>query len=56
MVVIEYNLDVIKNVDYIIDLGLDGGYLGGYIVGMGILEELVKNYYSYIGRYLKDLL
>lgn len=56
MVVIEHNLDVIKNADHIIDLGPDGGHAGGYIVGMGTPEELAKNHYSYTGRYLKDLL
>lgn len=56
MVVIEHNLDVIKNADHIIDLGPDGGHSGGYIVGMGTPEELAKNHYSYTGRYLKDLL
>lgn len=56
MVVIEHNLDVIKNADHIIDLGPDGGHAGGYIVGMGTPEELAKNMNSYTGRYLKDLL
>nr|WIF88393.1 ATP-binding cassette domain-containing protein [Acholeplasma laidlawii] len=56
MVVIEHNLDVIKNADHIIDLGPDGGHAGGYIVGMGTPEELAKNHNSYTGRYLKDLL
>ncbi|WP_264229748.1 excinuclease ABC subunit UvrA [Acholeplasma laidlawii] len=56
MVVIEHNLDVIKNADHIIDLGPDGGQAGGYIVGMGTPEELAKNMNSYTGRYLKDLL
>ena len=44
MVVIEHNLDVIKNADHIIDLGPDGGHAGGYIVGMGTPEELAKNH------------
>lgn len=56
MVVIEHNLDVIKNADHIIDLGPDGGHAGGYIVGMGTPEELAKNMNSYTGRYLKDIL
>lgn len=56
MVVIEHNLDVIKNADHIIDLGPDGGQAGGYIVGIGTPEELAKNMNSYTGRYLKDLL
>lgn len=56
MVVIEHNLDVIKNADHIIDLGPDGGQAGGYIVGIGTPEELAKNTKSYTGRYLIDLL
>ncbi|MFA7417369.1 MAG: excinuclease ABC subunit UvrA [Acholeplasma sp.] len=56
MIVIEHNLDVIKNADHIIDLGPDGGDAGGYIVGMGTPEELSKNMKSYTGRYLKDIL
>src|SRR5690606_14315165 len=54
MVVIEHNLDVIKNADYIIDLGPEGGEKGGYIVGSGTPEELAMNTKSYTGRYLKD--
>ncbi|WP_025724917.1 excinuclease ABC subunit UvrA [Acholeplasma granularum] len=56
MIVIEHNLDVIKNADYIIDLGPEGGDKGGYIVGTGTPEELAKNTKSYTGRYLKGLL
>lgn len=56
MVVIEHNLDVIKNADYIIDLGPEGGEKGGYIVGSGTPEELAMNTKSYTGRYLKDIL
>ncbi len=56
MVVIEHNLDVIKNADYIIDLGPEGGDAGGYIVGTGTPEELAMNPNSYTGKYLKPLL
>lgn len=56
MVVIEHNLDVIKNADYIIDLGPEGGDAGGYIVGTGTPEELALNENSYTGRYLKEIL
>lgn len=52
VVVIEHNLDVIKNSDYIIDLGPDGGDKGGYIVAQGSPEELSKNKKSYTGQYL----
>lgn len=56
VLVIEYNLDVIKFVDYVIDLGLEGGDGGGMIVVIGILEEVVKVKDSYIGYYLKCVL
>lgn len=41
VVIIEYNFDVIKMVDYIIDLGLEGGEGGGIIIVIGIFEEIV---------------
>ena len=56
MVVIEHNLDVIKNADYIIDLGPDGGDRGGEVIATGTPEEVAKNDRSYTGRYLKPLL
>lgn len=43
IVVIEHNLDVIKNADYIIDIGPEGGSKGGKIVDCGTPEELIKN-------------
>ena len=56
VIVIEHNLDVIKNADYIIDLGPEGGDEGGSIVASGTPEEIVKVEKSYTGRYLKPLL
>ncbi len=56
MVVIEHNLDVIKNADHIIDLGPEGGDLGGYIVAQGTPEEIAKVKESYTGQYLKKVL
>lgn len=53
---IEYNLDVIKIVDYIIDLGLEGGEGGGMIFVIGILEEIIDVKESYIGYYLKKIM
>ena len=53
VLVIEHNLDVIKNADYIIDLGPEGGDGGGGIVGLGSPEELSLNKLSHTGRYLK---
>ena len=56
VVVIEHNLDVIKNADHIIDLGPDGGDKGGEIVAFGSPEEIVKNPRSYTGQFLKNVL
>jgi len=56
VVVIEHNLDVIKSVDYIIDLGPEGGDKGGKIVAQGTPEEVVKVKNSYTGKYLKKYL
>ncbi|WP_349401842.1 excinuclease ABC subunit A [Candidatus Phytoplasma solani] len=52
IIVIEHNLDVIKNADYIIDLGPEGGDQGGYIVAQGTPEMISKNKKSYTGQYL----
>ncbi|MCH7605093.1 hypothetical protein IID24_03860, partial [Patescibacteria group bacterium] len=56
VVVIEHNLDFIKNSDWIIDLGPDGGDAGGYIVAEGTPEEIARNKKSYTGEYLKKLM
>jgi excinuclease ABC subunit A len=56
VVVIEHNLDVIKVADYIIDLGPEGGDLGGYVVTTGTPEEIAQCSKSYTGGYLKPLL
>ena len=56
VVVIEHNLDVIKNADHIIDLGPDGGDRGGQIVIEGTPEKVAKCAKSYTGQFLKDLL
>ncbi len=55
VVVIEHNLDVIKTADYIIDLGPEGGDLGGEIIAEGTPEEVIKNEKSYTGKFLKKL-
>ena len=54
LLVIEHNLDVIKTADYIIDLGLEGGEAGGYVVFTGTPEELMKHRASHTGRFLKQ--
>ena len=55
VVVIEHNLEVIKSADYIIDLGPEGGDLGGEIVAFGAPEEVAQNKKSYTGEILKDI-
>jgi excinuclease ABC subunit A len=52
VLVIEHNLDVIKNADWIIDLGPEGGDKGGEVVAVGTPEEVVKAKKSYTGQYL----
>ena len=56
IVVIEHNMDIIKNGDHIIDLGPEGGDKGGNIVATGTPEEIVKCKESLTGKYLKDKL
>ena len=56
VLVIEHNLDVIKTADWIIDVGPGGGDKGGYLVGTGTPEELVKIEKSVTGLYLKPYL
>lgn len=56
MIIIEHNLDVIKSVDYIVDLGPEGGDRGGNIVVSGTPEEVAKCEKSYTGQFLKKLL
>lgn len=56
VLVIEHNLDVIKVADYIIDLGPDGGNLGGEVVVTGTPEEVAKCPSSYTGEFLKKIL
>lgn len=51
--IIEHNLDVIKNSDYIVDLGPEGGDLGGHVVAKGTPKEVSKNKSSYTGAYLR---
>ena len=56
VIVIEHNLDVIKNADHIIDLGPDGGEKGGQIVATGTPLEISENKNSYTGQFLKKVL
>ncbi len=56
VIVIEHNLDVIKNADYIIDLGPDGGDKGGSLVAKGTPEDIANTPGSYTGQFLKRIL
>lgn len=56
VIVIEHNLDVIKVADYIIDLGPEGGNMGGNIVACGTPEDICKVKESYTGEFLRKLL
>ena len=53
MVVIEHDLDVIRNADYIIDMGPGGGEAGGRVVASGTPREVAENPNSITERYLK---
>ncbi|APX96996.1 excinuclease ABC subunit UvrA [Natronorubrum daqingense] len=56
VVVIEHELDLVKNADHIIDLGPEGGEHGGELVATGTPEEVARLEDSHTGRYLRDLL
>ncbi|MEG1704952.1 MAG: excinuclease ABC subunit UvrA [Clostridia bacterium] len=56
VIIIEHNLDIIKSADYIIDLGPDGGDMGGSLVVSGTPEIVAKCKESYTGEFLKKLL
>ena len=53
VVIIEHNLDVIKTVDYIIDIGPEGGKSGGKVLAKGTPEEIIKVKKSHTARFLK---
>jgi excinuclease ABC subunit A len=56
VVVIEHELDLVKNADHIVDLGPEGGENGGRVVAAGTPEEVARTEESHTGRYLRDLL
>jgi excinuclease ABC subunit A len=56
MIVIEHNLDVIKNADWLIDMGPEGGQNGGQVIAEGTPEQVVKVKDSYTGQFLKKML
>ena len=56
VIVIEHNMDLVKCADHVIDLGLEGGENGGYLIATGTPEEVAKNKKSYTAKYLKEKL
>jgi excinuclease ABC subunit A len=56
VVVIEHNLEVVKSCDHVIDLGPDGGKLGGYIIAEGTPEKIARTDGSETGKFLKKIL
>jgi len=56
VVVIEHNLDVIKSSDWVIDMGPEGGFRGGYVVAEGTPEDVAKVEASYTGHFLVEIL
>lgn len=56
VVVIEHNMDVIKNSDWIVDLGPEGGDKGGQVIASGTPAQIAVNAKSYTGQYLKKVL
>jgi excinuclease ABC subunit A len=56
MLIIEHHLDIIKNADYIIDLGPEAGEKGGYVICIGTPEEVAAHPTSWTGMYLKEAL
>lgn len=56
VIVIEHNMHMLKSMDYLIDLGPDGGEKGGYLLASGEPEDIIRNEKSVTGKYLKDYL
>jgi excinuclease ABC subunit A len=56
VLVIEHNLDVIKQADWLVDLGPEGGEAGGEVIVAGTPEQVAEADESYTGRFLRELL
>ena len=56
MLVIEHNLDVIKQADWIVDLGPEGGEAGGEVIAEGTPEQIAEEERSFTGHFLRALL
>jgi excinuclease ABC subunit A len=55
-VLIEHNMDIIKNADWVLDFGPEGGEGGGRLVGKGTPEDIAQNKHSHTGTYLLRVL
>jgi excinuclease ABC subunit A len=56
VIVIEHNLDVIKNADWVVDMGPEGGSGGGLVVAQGTPEQVAQDPSSHTGRFLAEVL
>lgn len=56
VIIIEHNMEVIKQADYIIDMGPEGGHRGGYVVAQGTPQQIIKSSSSYTAKYLAAVL
>lgn len=56
MIIIEHNLDIVKNADHVIDMGPEGGSGGGQVIATGTPEQITKNKQSYTGQFLTNML
>ena len=56
VLIIEHNLDIIKNADWIVDLWPEGGEMGGKVVAQGMPNEIIKVKTSYTGSFLQKAL
>jgi excinuclease ABC subunit A len=56
VIIIEHNMEIIKSVDYLIDLGPEGGEKGGKVVVKGTPEEIIKSKTSFTAKYLQKYL
>ena len=56
LIVIEHNLDIVKNSDWIIDLGVEGGDKGGNVIFSGETQKIINSKKSFTAKYLKDMM
>ena len=56
VIIIEHNLDIIKNADWIVDLGPEGGEGGGFVVAAGTPQDVSRVAASYTGQFLRKII